>query len=218
VPKKGMVIKMTEQATVRQAVWLEPTHLHFHHGDNVEVKVLWGSAMQRAGAGDSAHWKGYVVGPDGARIPAQINPTPDGSHHVLAFSCGHEGVYTVQVENETAGGQWARVLVPVGHHVHGHGAAINQGLEIVQSSCGEFHPGDSVDLTVLYNGVPLAGAGLQATYHLYEGTGFAHHLTADGQGKLRFTFDAMGHWLFQVDSTADNRNITATLVIPGVRG
>ncbi len=208
---------MTEKSTVRQAIWLEPTHLHFHHGDNIEVKVLWGRAMQNEGAGDSTSWKGYVVDPSGARIQAQITSALDGLYYLLVFNCGHEGLYTAQVESGIPSGQWARVLVPVGHHVHGHGAAINRGLEIVPDTYGEFNPGDTIVLTVLNNGIPLAGARVQATYHLYEGTGFAHSLIADEHGKVQFIFDSMGHWLFQVDSTIDNRDITATLVIPGVR-
>ncbi|AGL01254.1 DUF4198 domain-containing protein [Desulfoscipio gibsoniae] len=209
---------MTEQAKVRHAIWLEPTHLHFHHGDNIEVKVLWGLAMHSEGGVNPDLLKGYVIDPNGVELPAQITPAPDGLHYVLAFSCGHEGMYTVQVESDAASGQWARVLVPVGHHVHGHGKALNRGMEIVPGTYGEFHPGDAVVLTVLNNGIPMAGARVRATYHLYEGTGFAHSLTADDQGRVQFVFDARGHWLFQVDSVMDNRQITATLVIPGVRG
>ncbi|WP_347490816.1 DUF4198 domain-containing protein [Desulfoscipio sp. XC116] len=209
---------MAEQSAIRQAIWLEPAHLHFHHGDNIEVKVLWGRAMHKDGVGDSSGWKGYAVDPDGVEIPVQIRLAPDGQHNVLLFNSGYEGMYTVQVESDAAAGQWARVLVPVGHHIHGHGKALNRGLEIVPGTYGEFHPGDAVDLTVLYNGAPLAGARVQATYHLYEDDGFAHILKADEQGKVQFTFDARGHWLFQVDSNADNRDLTVTLVIPGVRG
>ncbi len=179
--------------------------------------MLWGRAMQREGAVDSSCWKGFVTDPAGAQIPAKITPVPDGSYYVLVFRCGHEGVYMAQVESDDASGQWARLLVPVGHHVHWHGAALNRGLEIVPGTYGEFRPGDTIVLTVLNNGVPLAGVQVQATYHLYEGTGFAHSLVADEHGKVQFIFDAMGHWLFQVDSTVDNRDITATLVIPGVR-
>ncbi|TYO97929.1 DUF4198 domain-containing protein [Desulfallas thermosapovorans] len=210
---------MTEKPAVRQALWLEPTHLHFHHGDNIEVKILRGRAMKRDGAGDSALWKGYVMDPGGAEIPAQITPARDGSPPVLVFNCDHEGIYTVQVESEEVANAklWARVLVPVGHHVHGHGAVLNRGLEIIPENYTEFHPGDTINLTVLDDGVPLAGARLQATYHFYEGTGFAHNLTADEQGKVQFVFDAMGHWLFQVDKATGDHYGIATLVIPGVR-
>lgn len=207
---------MTAESAVRQAIWLEPTHLHFHHGDNIVVKVLWGRAMRKDGVADTTSWKGCVMDPAGKHKPAQITPASDGSYYTLVFGCEDEGMYTAQVESDPSG-QRARILVPVGHHVHGQGTALNRGLEIVPGNYGEFHPGDTVVLTVLNDGVPLAGAQMQATYHLYEGTGFAHSIAADEFGRVQFIFDALGHWLFQVDSRTDNRAVTATLVIPGVR-
>lgn len=48
----------------------------------------------------------------------------------------------------------------------------------------------------------LAGAGLPATYHLFEGgEGYLYRLVADGEGKVSFTFGAKGHGLLVATRT-----------------
>lgn len=202
-----------------RAIWLEPTHLHFHHGDKVELKVFRGYAMQKAKIDGSEHLRGVAVNPEGDEIPVQISRGEDGTHNILVFSGGSEGIYTVQVENEPERGKryYARVLVPIGHHVHGVGMAMSRGLEIVPETYGTFHPGEAVNLTVLHRGKPADGAQVWATYHLNEESGFLHTLQADEKGKVRFVFDAKGHWLFQAQVNDNGTGHIATLVVPGVR-
>ncbi|WP_165608385.1 DUF4198 domain-containing protein [Desulfoscipio geothermicus] len=210
---------MAEHLADGRAIWLEPTHLHFHRGDKVELKVLRGYAMQKAEMDGSEHLRGVAVNPEGAEIPVQISRGVDGAYDILVFNSGAEGIYTVQVENGPGPGKdyYARVLVPIGHHVHGAGKAMNRGLEIVPETYGTFHPGEAVDLTVLYGGKPAAGAQVWATYHLNEESGFSHTLQADEKGKVRFVFDAKGHWLFQTHVNDNGTDHIATLVVPGVR-
>jgi uncharacterized GH25 family protein len=231
-----------EQLSGGYAIWLEPVQLHFHHGDQVKVKVLWGLGMKSDDLSDCGQWKGTVVDPAGAQVPAQIVRNENGPGNLLVFNSGPEGIYTVQVENDAglfyrAGDgswskvennrsnerdglrfkQWARLLVPVGHHVHGKGLPLNRGLEIIPEEFGDFHPGDFIGLSVLYEGQPLTGARVRATYHLYEGIGFPHTFTTNEYGQFEFKFDARGHWMFQADSRAGDMEHIATLVIPGVR-
>lgn len=223
---------MVEQLSGGHAIWLEPTHLHFHHGDNVEVKVLWGIAMKKDSMDNSTNWRGEVIDPNGLKIPAKITSGTEYSHHVLTFNGGPEGIYTVQVEGDLRGQQedmgasaehkngcyyWARMLVPLGHHVHGSGKSLKRGIEIVPEHYSEYHPGDTIELTVLKEGKPLAGVQVLATYHIYDGDNFPYTLTADSQGKIRFSFAAKGHWMFQLHSNMDGKNHIATLVVPGVR-
>ncbi|OAT85758.1 DUF4198 domain-containing protein [Desulfotomaculum copahuensis] len=290
-------------------VWLEPTHLHFHTGGEIEVKALWGHMMRRDGMGRAEHWRCYALAPDGVRH--ELEPLPgEGLYHMLYLPAGAEGLYTVVVENDAGvfctlpGGtvkegsrrehpqalkcaryyQWARVTVPVGHdvhghgvnlagahhhdpgrrddagehghrhgvahagrhehvscchghgdehahahdsgHEHGHGVALAGGLDIVPAAVRPFHPGDSLDLQVLYRGRPLAGATVRATYHLFEGADYPRAGLTGPDGKVAFTFEQKGHWMFIVNHTDasgavageyDGLELTATLVVPGVR-
>lgn len=205
------------------SIWLEPIHLHFHHGDSIEVKLAWGHAMKSMQAGGPKNLKAVVVDPAGRESAAKIIRENENMYFRLVAESGLEGIYIVQAENcdmnseQVRTCQWARLQVPVGHHVHGTGRVTNRGLEIVPGEYHEFHPGDEIELTVMLHGKPVPGVQVQATHHLYEGEGFLHHTNTDEQGKARFTFDARGHWLFQVSKTENDTANIATLVISGVR-
>lgn len=298
-------------------VWLEPTHLHFHTGGEIEVKALWGHMMRKDGMGRAENWRCYALGPDGVRH--ELEPLPgEGLYHMLYLPAGAEGLYTFVAENDAGvfstlpGGvlkegsrrecpqalksaryyQWARVSVPVGHdmhghgvtlsgdhhhdaghrddtgahghdhaamdaghhehdacsryhgeehghmddagqahghgdhHEHGHGVALAGGLDIVPAEVREFHPGDTLGLQVFYRGLPLAGATVRATCHLFEGGDYPWAGLTGPDGKVAFTFEQKGHWMFIVNHTDvsgaaageyDTLELTATLVVPGVR-
>ena len=207
-----------EQAWNGYALWLEPAHLHFHHGDSARVKVFWGYAMKRDKLPGPGNWTALVKEPGGREFQVPVAADRDGFNYDLVFEGGPEGIYTVQVEHlDGKNHHWARVLVPFGHHMQGRGEALNRGLEIVPEEYGHFHPGDAAFLTVLFNGQPLAGARLLATYHIYDGDGFPHELVTDEKGALKFVFDARGHWMFQAHAVVEADGHVATLVIPGVR-
>ncbi|WP_027363844.1 DUF4198 domain-containing protein [Desulfotruncus alcoholivorax] len=214
---------MNTSKTSERAIWLEPIHLHFHHGDSIEVKLAWGHAMKSMRAGEPKNLKAVVINPSGQESAAKIIRDNENLYFRLVAESGPEGIYTVQAENyglhsnQERNCQWAQMLVPVGHHVHGTGRAANRGMEIVPGEYHDFHPGDEIELTVMLDGKPVPGVQVQATYHLYEGEGFLHNFSTDEKGKARFTFDARGHWLFQVCKKENNTSNTATLVIPGVR-
>lgn len=207
----------------KRAIWLEPIHLHFHHGDSIEVKLVWGQAMKRMQTSEPQNLKAVVIDPSGQESAAKIIRDNEDSTIRLVAECDQEGIYAVRAEScdinseQVRDCQYAQMLVAVGHHVHGTGRATNRGLEIVTGEYHDFHPGAEIELTVLQDGKPLSGALLQATHHLYEGEGFLHSFNSDEQGKAKFVFDARGHWLFQVTFKENNVFNTATLVIPGVR-
>lgn len=232
-------------------LWLEPTHLHFHSNAEVEIRALWGHMMQRDGMGRPENWKAYVIGPDGAQ--RELTPEyGEGLFHVFYFPAGAEGLYTVVVENDAgiynilADGrweqgpkrdypeaqnssyyyQWAKLTVPVGHHVHGAGTALGKGLDIVPEEFKEYRLGDRVNIKVNYDGQPLADTEVKATYHLYDGKEYPIILKTDGSGEVSFNFNQKGHWMFYVSHRDDSRRkegeydgmqLASTLVIPGVR-
>lgn len=220
------------------AAWLEPSHLHFHSGGRADVRAFWGRMMQRESLGEPDKWRAVVVDPAGNRTGAAIEQG-EGLYHVLNFQAGEEGLYTVVLEN-SAGIyclmpeescvrhlQWARIDVPVGHHVHDKPSrAIDDGLDIVSSHFLEYMPGDKINLTVLYRGKPLPGAEVKATNHLFTGTDYPLSGITGSQGEVTLTFNAKGHWMFIVTHTDDSNGkageyhstiCTTTLVVPGVR-
>lgn len=211
------------------AVWLEPVHLHFHSGGKVEIKVLWGKEMRRQQGGSPARWEVQVRGPARENIAAELKSSQEFPA-LINFPAAEEGLYLVTVENdagkigETIYRQWASLLVPVGHHIHGPGVARGHGLELVPEEFREFKPGDAITFRLLYNGQPLAGTEVGATYHLYEGSsGYPHVAKSDEQGLVKFVLDSKGHWLFTstyIDSSGGEAvpgHYTVTFVVPGVR-
>lgn len=210
------------------AVWLEPTHLHFHTGGQVEIKALWGNRMQKDGTGNPENWHVSVTDPVGNNLNAEVS-YGEGLCAGVYFQAGEEGLYHVLLVNKVGMcqgdyyDQWASLLVPVGHHIHGSGVVTGQGLEIVPEQFKEFHPGDTIPLQILFDGKPVPGGEVKATYHLFEGAEYPHCKTSDVEGKIVFTFDNKGHWMFIVnykekEGTDDCvKNYTSTFVVPGVR-
>ena len=192
-----------------KVLWLEPVHLHFHHGHEVRVKVLWGEGMKPEGALENENLTAFVADPAGNRREARL-VSLEGGQCAVAFEAGDEGIYTLTVG---AAAGIARVMVPVGHHVSGKGKAGGSGLEIVPVYYYEFRHNDATEIQVFLDGRLLSGAQVKATYHLYEGPQlYPYQVETNERGIFRFTFKEKGHWLFVVER--DDK--FATLVVPGV--
>lgn len=232
--------------------WLEPAHLHFHSGGEVEIKVLWGHMMQRDGMGRPENWRAVVIDPAGKTSQVDIG-YGEGLYHTLNFTAGPEGLYTVALENKAgvycvlpdgawvlgdrgnfpqASGctkyhQWARVAIPVGHHIHGSlETVVNQGLDLYPGEYREYRPGDNIDLQAYYHGRPLAGAEVKAVYHLFTGVDYPLVGKTGPDGHVSFTFNEKGHWMFivtyrdeseKLDAKYDATVYTTTFVVPGVK-
>ncbi|MHB1041548.1 MAG: DUF4198 domain-containing protein [Eubacteriales bacterium] len=199
--------------TDQPVLWLMPVQLHFHHGHEIRVKVLSGLALQPVVAAPGGFPAARVLDRDGnAR---DLEPVMEGGESFFVFPAGDEGVYSLTAE---VGGGTARVLLPVGHHVHGEGRAEGRGLELVPLHYRDFAPGDSIEMQVLLDGRPLGQAPVNAVSHLQSEHGYSHRLNADGHGVVRFTFREKGHWLFAAEGAgANGEKMFATLVVPGVR-
>lgn len=194
-------------------VWLEPEHLHFHEGGPANVRALKGKMMQRDGNPDMAGWTGYALDPEGIRLDVEIT-RGTGNHYRVVFFAGVEGIFNLVLES---GPDRARIAVPVGHHAHGPLTGLNtRGLDVFVTEFREYHPGDSVAIMVLYNGKPLPGAEIAATYHLYTGVEYPWRGRTGEDGSVNFTFTRKGHWMF-VCSHTDQILYTSTFVVAGVR-
>lgn len=233
------------------AVWLEPESLHYHTGI-VQARILWGRMMRREVIADTGGWDCYALDPEGEVLEADIAPG-EGTFHKAAFFARREGLYSLVLDNDAGvysllpgevqacrppgvkpegdvEGVWyyqrARLTVPVGHHLHGRlespGAA---GLDVFCSEFREYRPGDSIVISVFYNGRPLAGAEIKATYHLYTGIEYTWRGITGKDGAAPFTFSDKGHWMFTCTHTgcADSGAgysktvYTSTFVVAGVR-
>ncbi|MGB9825313.1 MAG: DUF4198 domain-containing protein [Desulfofundulus sp.] len=97
-------------------------------------------------------------------------------------------------------------------------------LELVTAP-GTYRVGDEVILEVLYQGKPLPGTEVKATWSLREEQGWGLSARTDEAGRVRFSLGNPGHWLFgtryagetPVGEEYDKRVYTATLSIFGVR-
>lgn len=192
-----------------EVIWLQPEHLHFHHGQEVRLKVLQGAGMKPGGTLETAGLSAWVANPGGAG--REIEVTDAGGYGSLAFEAGEDGVYTVTVAGEAG---LARVLVPVGHHVSGRGRPGGSGLEIIPLYFYEFRHKDTAEIQVLLDGRPLSGAEVKAACHFEEGPEpYPYRAVTNERGLFLFTFREKGHWLLVVEHGLKY----ATLTIPGVR-
>ncbi|MCF8010738.1 MAG: DUF4198 domain-containing protein [Clostridiales bacterium] len=220
-------MNFVEEITQGNIIWLEPTQLHFHPGDSIKTKVLWGSAMQKMVPGNPENLTAHVNGPDGKVINAEI--LDSDSKILVQHKAGRSGLYHLVVENDAGvyDGkyyyQWARLPVPVGHHICDKGIITGQGLEIVPNEFMQYHPGDTFNLQVLLNGNILPGAEVKITYHLYDEPVYPYSQKTNEKGQVDFTFNAKGHWLFLVnyEEKVDNEEYNSvcyscTYVMPGV--
>ncbi|MFZ5646800.1 MAG: ATP-binding cassette domain-containing protein [Bacillota bacterium] len=232
--EKGLTVmcKDTAGAAEGYTIWLEPEHLHYHSGI-VQARAIWGPIMKREEGAVANGWQAYALAPDGSVLDADIAGTGEDFYKV-AFFAGKEGIYDLVLENEAGiySGvrhiQRARLPVPVGHHVHGPVKNLgNEGLDLFcEEYNSEYRLGDTISIMVMYNGKPLPGAQLAATYHLYDGEQFPWRGTAGGDGRVLFTFSGKGHWLFactHADETLKREGqyhqtvFTSTFVVAGVR-
>lgn len=234
------------------SIWLEPEQLHYHPGGVAQARALWGPMMRREGGADIRGWLGYAVDPSGKVLEADIVRSGDDLHK-LAFFVGDEGLYQLVLENEAGvyssmpGDRWekgsqsqhpgaegavryiqrARLPVPVGHHIHGKLNSLNsEGLDIFCEEYRDYGLGDSITLRVIYNGRPLPGASVAATYHFYTGDGYPWQGQAGDDGVISFKFFEKGHWMFTVtyaDGSLSQQGensktiLTSTFVVAGIR-
>lgn len=214
------------------AVWLEPEHLHYHAGI-VQARALWGPPMRgEVGAGIKG-WYAYALAPDGSVLDSDIAGGGGEDYQKVAFFAGSEGLYHLVLENEAgiySGARYfqrARLPVPVGHHIHSPVKSLGtEGLDLFCEEYRDYRMGDSISIVVLYNGKPLSGARLEATYHLYEGERMLWQDTAGADGRVSFVLSGKGHWLFacthpdrflKLEGRYERTVFTSTFVVAGVR-
>lgn len=230
--KKGLAVMTnnTQDTAGGYSLWLEPEHLHYHSGI-VQARAILGPPMRKEGGADIKGWNAYALAPGGSVMDADIAAGED--YQKVAFFAGSEGLYDLVLENQAgvySGGrllQRARLPVPVGHHIHGPLKNLGSGgLDLFCEEYREYRAGESISIVVMYNGKPLPGAKLAATYHLYEGGRMPWQGTAGGDGRVSFTFTGKGHWLFtcthadeslKLEGQYDRSVFTSTFVVAGVR-
>ena len=190
-------------------IWMEPTHMHFHTGHAAQIKLYRGELMlPQPPADKEVTLKLYK--PDGSVENLSLGEVKD-DYYLIGFDPATEGFYTLTADDGK--GNYAKIIVPVGHHLEGSVAPVGEALEITPGMVQEYHLNDTISISVLTGGKALAGAEIKATYHFYDGSDYPHTTTSDADGRVQFTFPAKGHWMFAV--THEGR--TATYVVMGVR-
>ncbi|MHB8157961.1 MAG: ATP-binding cassette domain-containing protein [Desulfocucumaceae bacterium] len=201
-------------------IWLEPEHLHYHPGV-AQARVLWGLMMRREPGADMREWVSYAVDPSGSVLDADLAEGGE-DYSKVAFFAGDDGLYNLVVESKSsAEGQncvrRARLSVPVGHQVYGRPESVfREGLDIFCEEYRDYSPGQTVAIRVMFDGKPLSGAVVKATYHFYGANDYPWQGETGEDGTVALTFDQKGHWMFVCQYT-DKAIHTSTFVLAGVR-
>ena len=190
-------------------IWMEPTHMHFHTGHVAQIKLYRGEMMLPQSPTDKVFTL-KLYKPDGTVENMTMGEVKE-DYFLISFDPPTEGFYNLTA-NDGEGGH-AKIIVPVGHHLQGSVASVGEGLEITPGMVQDYRLNDTINISVLAGGKPLAGAEIKATYHFYDGNDYPHTITTDAEGQAEFTFPAKGHWMFAVT----NEGQTATYVVMGVR-
>ena len=190
-------------------IWMEPTHMHFHTGHAAHIKLYRGEMMlPQPPTGEEVTLKLYK--PDGTVDNLSQGELKD-DYFLTGFDPATEGFYTLTAKDTN--GNYAKIIVPVGHHLQGAAKPVGEDLEIAPDMVQEYHLNDMVNIRVLTGEKPLAGAEIKATYHFYDGGDYPHTMITNADGLAQFVFPAKGHWMF----TVTNKGKTATYVVMGVR-
>jgi len=226
--------------------WLEVNKSHYHTGSSVEIPFKWGHNMQVDGLCVKDRLTAQVIGPKGETSDLNIKDC-DGTHYIVSFVPEYEGYHQVVVEQNgivsiTADGkyvlapkkdcinvresiaftQFAKAIVPVGHHLHGTVPVVGNALELVPQGGAHLATGDTLQVKVLYKGEALTGADVTLLYGgpLEGGEPVVVKTTPDGMAE--FLLPRPGKHLVLVRHTDlgdviegqyDQRRFTATLPV-----
>jgi uncharacterized GH25 family protein len=195
-------------------IWLGDVRLD---DGQAELALLYGDKMRPDGSPDLRRLSSVVYRPNSRTIKPSISSEKD--RHILRFSCGGDGCYTVLVDlaplvfTQTEDGwhsgpksqfknvlrshvisQMAKRILPVGDGEPEHKEPPHGILEIVPKEIRAVN-GGAADLRVFYEGRPLAGVEMSAVSEKM-GSELVHTET-DDQGGARIPLTVEGDWMFR---------------------
>jgi uncharacterized GH25 family protein len=198
--------------------WLELTGSHGHAGEEMGVNLRWGHNMQTDGLARKDGLEAWVVRPGGEK--QDIAVADGGSdYYTLRFSTPKNGLYHVVAKNtgyyvtDSFGAiakgtrqehpdatravfysQFAQVVAPVGHDLHG--AVHNAGapLEITWPQWRQWRAGDEVSVGIAFRNEGIDGLAVDLVCAGPGGYRQWQELTGAGGG-LKFTAGEPGRYL-----------------------
>lgn len=226
--------------------WLEVNNMHYHAGAPVEVLFKWGHNMKVDGLCQKERLVAYAFDPEGTKRMLSINDRDEESY-AISFAPEREGYYQVVVEQNgivtltvdgkhlllpkkdcenplesSAFTQFAKAVIPVGHHLGSGVQPAGTALELVSPEWRTWRAGDTMKLQVFYRGQAVSGAmvTLACGGPVEAGEPLAGETGADGN--VEFVLLQPGNYLAlvrHVDRTEykegyyDQRRLTATLPV-----
>lgn len=190
-------------------IWLEPMtdHGHFHPGEEVRLRLLKGYNLHPVIEPAYSSLQAFVVEGGETR---EVELEKKGAVVELTLGKGADGLITAYaVEKADIKHCYAKVIVEIGHHHHHQLMPVGIPLEIVPAKYSHVHLGDPYEFQVLYEGSPLPGAEVKASYPGVSGRDYPIQMTTDDGGKARVFLMARGNWLFSVK----HQNITSTFTL-----
>lgn len=196
-------------------IWLGEARLD---GRDAEIALFYGHNMRPDGALDAKSINPIAYGPKGNVIKPSISSEKD--RNLLRFTCPEDGCYKVIADHSpvfitrTKEGYhmgpkfqfkdviysnvlnpMAMRIIPIGDCRLEHGDTLHRILEILPNEAKAFEGGEA-QLKVFYEGLPLAGAEVEA---VSEKEGKRMTLTkTDDQGSAKIPITVKGDWMFLV--------------------
>lgn len=191
-------------------IWIEPMtdHGHFHPGEEVKLRILKGHNLHPLRDPAFTACEIFVVERGETR---RLGYEEAGNCLEVTLGRGAEGLITAYAVEKMENRQcYAKIIVEIGHHHHGQLTPAGIPLEIVPAKYSHVHLGDFYQFQVLYDGKPLPGVEVKASYPQAAGKSYPVRATTDGDGRAQVLLTARGNWLFSV--TYENLTSTFTLV------
>lgn len=193
---------------LEQEIWLtlDTEHGHFHTGEDVKLNLFKGYNMKNISNLEITQPQLFVVHEDKNReiglnlhngiYQANLGEEADGLIQIYACEIADKQLY-------------AKIFVEIGHHHHREIKAIGLPLEIMPSNYQHARMGESYEIKVLKDGLPLPNAQVKATYSGTSNKDYPHQLLTDEEGKLSIFLSARGNYLF----SASDGNIISTFTL-----
>lgn len=192
-----------------QEIWLEPAtdHGHFHAGEEVGLLLHKGYNMKAAANPIYTDIQAFVAN------EGVVSQVPVHDHHgAREINLGQESDGLLQIYVHERGDQelYAKLIMEIGHHHHHGLRSLGLPLEIIATDYSHARMGESFEIQVLQNDLPLADVEVKVTYTSTRNSDYPHRLKTNEEGKAKIFLTAKGNYLFSVSK--DSITSTFTLV------
>ena len=178
-------------------IWLEPDtdHGHFHAGEEVVLKIYKGYNMKAETGVAYSALEAFTVNEGNV---SQVHVHDHHGNKEINLGQEADGLLQIYVYEQGERELYAKVVMEIGHHHHHGLQPLGLPLEIIPTDYSHARMGESYEIQVVQNGLPLVGSEVKVTYASTRSKDYPHRLTTNEEGKCKVFLSGRGNYLFSV--------------------